>query len=133
MDTPRTEPQFIKTPSGEELAILPRHDYEALIDALAEAQEELADIAVLDVRLAEIATNPVPPFPPEVNRLIGQRYRRIAALRIWRGLSVEELAAKSGLNAVDIEALEAGERMQTNDEADRLAAALQVLQGWVRP
>ena len=37
------EPQIIKSPGYDELVVLPRGKYDALIEALAEAVEELAD------------------------------------------------------------------------------------------
>lgn len=133
MDDPQTSPQIIKTPAGDDLVVLPRQDYDALLEALAEAQEELADIATLDRRLAEIAREAVPPFPPEVNRLIYERHRRPAAIRLWRRLSVEEVAARSGLSSADIAAFEAGDRMHTSEEARQLAAALDVHIAWLEP
>ena len=51
------EPQIIKSPSGDVHVVLPRQQYDALVNALAEAEEELADIATLDARKAEMATD----------------------------------------------------------------------------
>ena len=50
--------QFFKTPAGEEIAILPRSEFEDLIQraAAAEADEHALDIAMYDARKAELFT-----------------------------------------------------------------------------
>lgn len=45
-------PQIILTPSGEELVVLPRADYEALLD---HAAEDADDVAIYDAVKAELA------------------------------------------------------------------------------
>jgi hypothetical protein len=40
--------QFIKTPVGDEMAVLPRAEYDALIEAALEAGEDAADIAAYE-------------------------------------------------------------------------------------
>jgi hypothetical protein len=49
-------PQIIRTPSGEELVVLPRAEYEALLDRAGhEADAEAADdLAIYDARKAEL-------------------------------------------------------------------------------
>ena len=56
--------QFFKTPSGEEIAILPRADYEDLIAraTAAEDDEDVHDVAMYDARKALGAEG----LPPEV-------------------------------------------------------------------
>lgn len=61
------EPQIIRTASGEDLVVLSRSEYQSLVEALAE--EEQADIAVLDQRRAELAATSVPDLPPDVSAL----------------------------------------------------------------
>lgn len=48
--------QIIRTPSGEELVVLPRADYEALLAAAAEGDEDADDVALYDARKAELTT-----------------------------------------------------------------------------
>ena len=52
---------------------------------------------------------------------------------MWRGLSIDDLARKAGLPAETIAAMDAGSYVQTNDEASRLAGALDVHVGWLEP
>jgi DNA-binding XRE family transcriptional regulator len=125
--------QVVKTPAGEEFVFLPKKDFDALVEALEEAREDLEDIASFDAARAEIEATRLPPFPPEVNAGIFRGDRRLAAIRKWRGMSEGELAAKSGVSAADIAAFEAGAREQTVDQAHALATALDVHPGWLEP
>jgi DNA-binding XRE family transcriptional regulator len=125
--------QVVKTPAGEEFVFLPKKDFDALVEALEEAREDLEDIAAYDAARAEIDAAQLPPFPPEVNAGLMRGDRRLAAIRKWRDVSVAQLAAKSGVSDTDIAAFEAGEREQTVGQANALAAALDVHPGWLEP
>lgn len=125
------EPQTIKTPRGEELVVLSREDYDALIAARDEAEEELADIAALDQRLAEAGAGGEQPMPAAVSALLLQGNRRIAALRLWRGLDRGQLGNKIGISEQTIQRLEAGDEPVDADLAGKLAHALDVPRGWV--
>jgi hypothetical protein len=125
--------QVVKSPAGEEFVFLPKKDFDALVLAFEDAREDLEDIAILDQRLAEMATNPVPHFPPEVSALMLRGDRRLAAIRKWRSVGVGALAAKSGVSAADIATFETGEREQTVEQAQSLAAALDVHPAWLEP
>ncbi len=129
----RIETQTLKTPAGDELVVISRRDYEALLVRLADAEEELEDIAAASEARAEAAATRLPPFPPEVNAALFRGDRRLAAIRKWRGFAVADLAAKAGVGAGDIEAFERGEREQTVDQARLLAVALDVHPGWLEP
>ena len=48
-------PQIIRTPSGEELVVLPRAEYEALIEHAGHDAEDADDVAIYDARKAELA------------------------------------------------------------------------------
>ena len=60
--------QFITTPNGEELAIIPRAEYEALVALAAEAEEDAADLALYDERKAELAKDRNAALPPKSRR-----------------------------------------------------------------
>ena len=47
-------PQIIRTPNGEELVVLPRAEYEALVERAAHDDEDAEDVAVYDARKAEL-------------------------------------------------------------------------------
>lgn len=125
------DPQFLKTPNGDELVVLSRHDYDTLVEALSEAEEELADIAKLDERLAELANTAAPSLPAEVSRLLLQGRSRFAAIRIWRGNSPAELAAKIGITEPELIAIEARHPAAKPDIVAKAAAALDVPHAWL--
>jgi hypothetical protein len=62
-------PQIIRTPGGEELVVLPRAEYEALLERAGDAAEDADDIAIYDARKAELAKGGVA-LPPEVSAAI---------------------------------------------------------------
>ena len=125
------DPQFIKSADGEDLVVLTRKDYDTLIEALAEAEEELADIAIADQCLADLAQGKAEPLPAEVSRLILSGHRRLRAIRIWRSLSVAELASKSGVAEAVINAHEVDGTSPASAHATNLAAALDVSVAWI--
>lgn len=125
--------QVIKTPAGEEFVFLPKTDFDALVAALEDAREDLEDIAALDAARAENEAAQLPPFPPEVNAALFRGDRRLAAIRKWRALSVDDLAVRSNVSVADITAFEVGDREQSVDQARRLATVLDVHPGWLEP
>jgi hypothetical protein len=50
-------PQIIRTPSGEELVVLPRAEYEALLERADHEGEDADDVAIYDARKAELAVD----------------------------------------------------------------------------
>jgi ribosome-binding protein aMBF1 (putative translation factor) len=131
MEQDNTAVQTIKTPQGEELVVMPRRDYDALREALAEAEEELADIAVADERRREMASQAEPVLPAEVSASIMQGLGRVAAFRLWRGLSQEQLAKSSGIDGSRLADLEARRQELTEQDCKNLIAALQIPDYWL--
>lgn len=121
--------QFIKTPAGDELAVLPRSEYEELVDALAEAEEDRADIAAYDAAKAD--PHGIDPLPLEVSKHISAGAGLLKAIRLWRGISQVDLAAKAKLSQGFLSDLENRRRKRTPDVARRLASALDVPEHWL--
>ena len=101
------------------------------MESLADAQEELADIAMLDKRLAEIASDPAPFLPAEISPLILKGMRRREALRVWRGLSLGELGKLTGIDEPTLSEIEQGRLKCSHEMAAQLAKALNVPESWV--
>jgi DNA-binding XRE family transcriptional regulator len=122
-------PQIIKTPAGEELVVLPKADYEALVHAADEAMEDAADIAIYDARRADPVA--AAPLPADISMAILRGESRLRAVRKWRGLTQSELADRAGLTQGYLSDLESHRRTASADTAERLAGALEVTVSWI--
>jgi len=122
-------PQIIKTPAGEELVVLPKADYEALVHAADEAMEDAADIAIYDARKADAVA--AAPLPADISMAILRGESRLRAVRKWRGLTQSELADRAGLTQGFLSDLESHRRTASADTAERLAGALEVTVSWI--
>jgi DNA-binding XRE family transcriptional regulator len=124
--------QFITTPNGEELAILPRAEYEALVAAAADAEEDAADAALYDACKAELGSDPKGILPAEVSALMLRGERLATAIRKWRGLTQQEVAAKLGMSQGALSDIENGKH-RTNVSAVRaLARIYDIPEEWLR-
>jgi hypothetical protein len=125
------DPQIITSPSGEELVVVPRRDYEALVHALSEAEEELADIATLDARKSEMTNLALSVLPAAVSALLLQGHGRLKALIEWRGITVPDLAVRAHVSESDLIRLETEPGVADAVLRGRLAAALDVPADWL--
>ena len=73
-------PQMIRTPSGDELVVLPRAEYEALLLRADSVDEDEDDVALYDARKAELAGGGVL-LPPEISAAILRGDSRLKAIR----------------------------------------------------
>lgn len=122
-------PQFIKSPSGEEMVVIARDEYEALVRAAEEAAEDAEDVAIYDARKRELAAEK--PLPAEISLALLEGKSRLRALREWRGISLEELASRSGLPQGRISEVEMRRRPASADLAGPIAQALKIPVAWI--
>jgi len=113
---------------GRKMAVLPVEDYERLLE-IAEDREDIA--AAAD---AERRRNEGMEYLPAsmVNRILDGEN----ALRVWRehrGMTISELAARSGYGYSMISKIETGKRQGTVTLWKALAAALNVLPEDIMP
>ena len=130
--------QFIKTESGEELAVIPRAEYEALLAALSgaakaqvEADEEAEEIAIFDERMAALAAGTNQPLPAEVSALILKGNSLVKAVRLWRGIGQSEIARKVGIGQGYLSDIEHLRRTGLPEVRAKLAKALRVPKDWI--
>lgn len=128
-----SEPQIIRTPAGEELVVLPRAEYQALVDALAEmeALEDAADVAAYDEAMSDLTNGRDFLLPAEVSVLILQGNGFLRSLRLWRGLSLEQLAERAGIEPDRMTVLELSRGQPDTDLGHSLATALDVPPNWL--
>jgi antitoxin component HigA of HigAB toxin-antitoxin module len=121
--------QFITSPNGDELAVLPRSEYEALIEAAEAAAEDAADIAAYDAAMADPLG--LEPLPAELSQLILKGNGVLKSIRLWRNLGQVELADAIGTSQGFISDLESNRRNVTGEMAKKLAKALDVPEHWL--
>ena len=120
-------PQIIRTPGGEDLVVLSRAEYEALLERADHEAEDADDIAIYDARKA--AGEGV--LPPEVSAAILRGESRLKAIRNWRDETQLHLSFKTGIGQGYLSDLENGRRTGTPETIAKLAEALDVPKEWL--
>lgn len=115
------DPQIIRTPSGDEMVLLSREDYDSLLLALADVEDKLA---VRVLREAELTRGVSAPLHSDMVATVADGHSRLAAARKMRGLRPEDLAGESGVDVGIINSVENGYTDLTPDQAAKLATAL---------
>jgi len=123
-------PQIIRTPGGEELVVLPRAEYEALLERAEHGTENADDAAIYDARKAELANGGIV-LPPDVTAAILRGETRLKAIRNWRDVTQLHLSFKTGMSQGYLSDLESGRRTGTPETIAKLAQALNVPLEWL--
>lgn len=123
-------PQIIRTASGEELVVLPRAEYEALLTRGDQDAEDADDVAIYDARKAEMAAGGEV-LPPEVGAAILRGESRLKAIRDWRDVTQLYLAHRTQIGQGYISDLESGRRKGTPETLAKLAEVLEVPVAWL--
>ena len=123
-------PQIIRTPSGEELVVLPRVEYEALLERADHEVEDADDVAIYDARKAELAVGAIV-LPSEVSAAVLRGESRLKAIRNWRGETQLHLNFLTGIGQGYLSDLENGRRTGTPVTIAKLALALNVPVEWL--
>lgn len=116
------KPQIIQTPSGEEMVVLPRAQYEALLDAA----EDRDDVLAAERSLAGIAAGTVELIPDsEVDGYLTAP-TPLAFWREKRGLTQAVLAERAGIAEAELADIESGREEGRIGVLRALAEALAV-------
>jgi len=124
-------PQIIKTPSGEELVVLPRADYDALVAAAVEAAEDEADAAMYDARKADLEAGRDGRLPPEVSAAILRGDSLLKALRKWRDITQLHVCHMANITQGYLSDLESGRRRGTPETLRAIAKVLKIDPAWI--
>ncbi len=119
--------QFVTTPSGDDMAILPRKDYEELLQRLADFEENEEDVALYDARKA--ALNPA--LPPEVSERMLKGDSLLKAIRHWKDMTQMQVEFKTDVAQGYLSDLESGRRKGTDETLRKLAALYDVPSEWL--
>lgn len=128
------KPQTITTPRGDEMVVISKAEYDALVAAAnirAEAEEDADDLAIYDARKAELQAGSVGVLPAEVSMALMKGETRIKAIRKWRGMSQDELASKAEISQGYLSDVENGKRVLATATAAKAALALDVPPEWL--
>ncbi|OAE43946.1 helix-turn-helix domain-containing protein [Brucella intermedia] len=114
--------QIITTPDGSEMAVLPKAEYDSMLEALRDKQDVLrAEIFRLKVERGDEEL-----IPAEfVNRMIDGE-NKIKVWRDYRGMSAKALADAAGISAAYLSQIEKGVREGSLDAMKKIAEALKV-------
>lgn len=119
--------QFVTTPSGDDMAILSRKDYEELLERLAEFEEDEGDVALYDARKAELN----PALPDEVSQRVLKGERLLKAIRHWRDITQMQVESKTGIAQGYLSDLESGRRKGTEETLCKLASLYDIPSEWL--
>jgi DNA-binding XRE family transcriptional regulator len=118
--------QIITTPAGEELVILPRRDYDALLARLGdEAAEDRATARIVDETTEEATV------PHWFVMLLAEHGSPVTAARKHHGCTQAELAAVLGISQGHLSDIERGRRALTQTQAHQVAAHTGVEAEWL--
>ena len=122
--------QIIKTSTGEELVVLQRKDYEALLARADFDAEDADDVAIYDARKAELDAGGLA-LPAEISTALLRGESRLKAIRNWRDVTQSHLNLKTGLSQSYLSELESGQRKGTAETISKIAAVLDVPVEWI--
>ena len=118
--------QFIKTPTGDELAVLPRAEFEQLRKLADEGCEDRGTARLAQAALDAVERGDEIILPAETADRLAAGYNPIRVVREWRGLSQAGLSAAAGIGQGYLSDLEKGRRRGPAELMKKLARALNV-------
>ncbi len=118
--------QVLKTESGEELVVLSRRDYDAL---LARVGDEEAEDRMTLLLAAEARAEA--PLPEPVSAAVLRGEGLLRALRLWRGMTQVQLAEAADIGQSYLSELESRAKTPSAETSARLARALDAPVGWL--
>lgn len=122
--------QLIRTEHGEDLVILPKSEYEALLAKASDAAEDEADCALFDERMAELDAGAAIKLPEAVSAVMLRGANILTATRKWKKISQSKLAGSAGIAQGYLADLESGRRAGTPETLGKLAELLSVPPAW---
>jgi DNA-binding XRE family transcriptional regulator len=118
---------MFSTDSGEELVILSRRDYIALLARAGEeaAEDEMTALIVAE-RQSALARGEEVALPMEIWDAIEEKKDAVRVLRDYRGITRADLAGNVGISEVELSEIENGIRNPAPDTLKAISSALAV-------
>jgi DNA-binding XRE family transcriptional regulator len=118
--------QLLKTDSGDELIVMSRRDYDALLAAAGdEDAEDRMTALIAEERRREGVV------PSEVTDLMRQGNSLLKSFRLWRGKTQNEVAESAGIAQVFLSEIEARAKTPSHETLNRIASALDIPRAWI--
>ncbi|MGV8938955.1 MAG: helix-turn-helix domain-containing protein [Allorhizobium sp.] len=114
-----------KTPSGDEMVVLSRRDYDALVKQ-AERAEDLEDVKAIEEFERQLAAGEEELIPAEFVYRMLDGENPVRVWRDFRGLSAKDLAASAGISAAYLSEIESGKKEGSLSALRKIAKALKV-------
>jgi DNA-binding XRE family transcriptional regulator len=124
--TVKSNVQFIRTPDGADLAVLPRGDYDRLIALAAEAQEDAAASRIVRSSTRAIREGGEVVLPKAVADRLANGENPVRVIREWRDMIQGELAVSVGISQNYLSEIETGRRKGPAELQKKFARALGV-------
>jgi DNA-binding XRE family transcriptional regulator len=122
----KTIVQFIRTPDGSDLAVLPRTDYDRLVALAAEAQEDAAASKLIRNSQRALKEGKEVVLPKAVADRLADGGNPVRVIREWRTMIQGELAVAVGISPNYLSEIETGRRKGPAGLQKKLARALGV-------
>jgi DNA-binding XRE family transcriptional regulator len=108
--TVKSNVQFIHTPGGDDLAVLPRSEYDRLVTLAAEAQEDAAASRIVRNSTRALREGREVALPKAVADRLANGENAVRVLREWRDMIQGELAVAVGISQNYLSEIETGRR-----------------------
>ena len=122
--TEKSSVQFIHTPGGDDLAVLPRTEYDRLVTLAAEAQEDAAASRIVRNSTRALREGREIVLPKAVADHLANGDNAVRVLREWCGMLQGELAVAIGISQNYLSEIETGRRKGPAELQKKFARAL---------
>ncbi|HTB01103.1 MAG TPA: helix-turn-helix transcriptional regulator [Bradyrhizobium sp.] len=124
--TVKSNVQFIHTPSGDDLAVLPRTEYDRLVALAGEAKEDAAASRIVRNSTRALKEGREVVLPKSVADRLADGGNAVRVIREWRGMIQGELAVAVGISQNYLSEIETGRRKGPAELQKKIARALGV-------
>jgi DNA-binding XRE family transcriptional regulator/mRNA-degrading endonuclease RelE of RelBE toxin-antitoxin system len=118
--------QFIRTPGGDDLAVMPRSEYDRLVELAAETQEDAGASRIVRNSLRALKEGREVVLPKTVADRLANGENAVRVIREWRDLIQGELAVAVGISQNYLSEIETGRRKGPAELQKKLARKLGV-------
>src|SRR5437016_5364224 len=118
--------QFIRTPGGDDLAVMTRNEYDRLIALAAETQEDAGAGRIVRGSLRALKEGREVVLPKAVADRLANGENAVRVIREWRDMIQGELAVSVGISQNYLSEIETGRRKGPAELQKKFARALGV-------